>query len=42
MTASCFSIAALVVSSDVPAHIIAMSSQVAVKLEQEGIVLLKN
>ena len=42
MALSCFSIAALAVSGDVPADIIEMSSQVAVELEQEGIVLLKN
>ncbi len=39
---SCFSITSLAVSGNVPADIIEMSSQVAVELEQEGIVLLKN
>ncbi len=39
---SCFSIGASAVSGNVPADIIEMSSQVAVELEQEGIVLLKN
>ncbi|MBR2953412.1 MAG: glycoside hydrolase family 3 protein [Clostridia bacterium] len=42
MTLSCFSMASFAVSGDVPADIIEMSSQVAVELEQEGIVLLKN
>ena len=42
MTLSCFSTASFAVSGDVPADIIEMSSQVAVELEQEGIVLLKN
>ncbi len=39
---SCFSIATFAVSGNIPADIIEMSSQVAVELEQEGIVLLKN
>ena len=39
---SCFSIASFAVSGNVPADIIEMSSKVAVELEQEGIVLLKN
>lgn len=39
---SCISVASFAVSGNVPAEIIAMSSQVAVELEQEGIVLLKN
>ncbi len=39
---SCFSIVSVAVSGNVPADIIAMSSKVAVELEQEGIVLLKN
>ncbi len=39
---SCFSVAVSAVSGDVPADVIAMSSKVAVELEQEGIVLLKN
>ena len=42
MALSCLSTAALAVSGDVPADIIEMSSHVAVELEQEGIVLLKN
>jgi beta-glucosidase len=42
MLMSCFSIASSAVSGNVPADIIEMSSQVAVELEQEGIVLLKN
>lgn len=39
---SCFSIVSFAVSGNVPADIIEMSSKVAVELEQEGIVLLKN
>ncbi len=42
MTFSCLTIAGLAVSGDVPEDIIAMSSQVAVNIEQEGIVLLEN
>ncbi len=42
MLLSCFTVAAYAVSGNVPADVIAMSSKVAVELEQEGIVLLKN
>ena len=42
MTFSRLTIAGLAVSGDIPDDIIEMSSQVAVELEQEGIVLLKN
>ncbi len=42
MLLSCIPISSVAVSGDVPADIIAMSSQVAVELEQEGIVLLEN
>lgn len=37
-----FSIPALAVSGNIPSEVIAISSQVAVEIEQEGIVLLKN
>ena len=39
---SCLAIPAFAVSGNIPADVIAMSSQVAVEIEQEGIVLLKN
>ena len=42
MLLSCLPISSMAVSGNVPADIIAMSSQVAVELEQEGIVLLEN
>lgn len=42
MLVSCFTIGVWAVSGDVDADVIAMSSKVAVELEQEGIVLLKN
>ena len=42
MLLSCLPISSVAVSGNVPADIIAMSSQVAVELEQEGIVLLEN
>ena len=39
---SCLPLSSMAVSGNVPADIIAMSSQVAIELEQEGIVLLEN
>lgn len=39
---SCLAIPSLAVSGNIPDDVIAMSSQVAVEIEQEGIVLLKN
>ena len=42
MLLSCLPISSMAVSGNVSADIIAMSSQVAVELEQEGIVLLEN
>ncbi len=42
MLLSCLPLSSMAVSGNVPTDIIAMSSQVAVELEQEGIVLLEN
>lgn len=42
MLLSCLPLSSVAVSGNVPTDIIAMSSQVAVELEQEGIVLLEN
>lgn len=39
---SCFIVPAFAVSGNIPADVVAMSSQVAVEIEQEAIVLLKN
>ena len=39
---TCLTVPAFAVSGNIPDDIIAMSSQVAVEIEQEGIVLLKN
>lgn len=39
---SCLAIPSLAVSGNIPDDVVAMSSQVAVEIEQEGIVLLKN
>ena len=39
---TCLAVPAFAVSGNIPADVVAMSSQVAVEIEQEGIVLLKN
>ena len=39
---TCLAVPALAVSGNIPDDVIAMSSQIAVEIEQEGIILLKN